>query len=103
MRALDLGAGDGRNAIWLAGRGWKVTAVGFSQVALDRGQARAEASGVEVEWQLADLLQCAPAADGQPAGPAATVARSSVIAGSAPGPSTRTSAVCSAPSASRTR
>ena len=42
-RALDLGAGDGRNAIWLAEHGWKVTAVDFSQVALDRARSRAAA------------------------------------------------------------
>jgi len=61
-RALDLGAGDGRNAIWLAIQGWQVTAVDFSQVALDRGRALATASGVRVEWQLADLLEWAPGA-----------------------------------------
>ena len=61
-RALDLGAGDGRNAIWLAERGWKVTAVDFSQVALERGRSRAEAGGVTVDWQLADLLEWSPEA-----------------------------------------
>lgn len=40
--AVDLGAGEGRNAIWLACEGWKVTAVDFSQVALDRARALAE-------------------------------------------------------------
>ena len=59
-RALDLGAGDGRNAVWLASRGWDVTAVDFSQVALDRGLARADAAGVHVEWKLADLLEWTP-------------------------------------------
>ena len=59
-RALDLGAGDGRNAVWLAGRGWDVTAVDFSQVAIDRGMARAAAAGVHVEWELADLLEWNP-------------------------------------------
>lgn len=61
-RALDLGAGDGRNAVWLASQGWQVTAVDFSQVALDRGRGRATASGVEVEWQLANLLEWSPGA-----------------------------------------
>ena len=37
-RALDLAAGEGRNAIWLARRGWAVTAVDFSRVALDKGR-----------------------------------------------------------------
>ena len=59
-RALDLGAGDGRNAIWLASHGWQVTAVDFSQVALDRGRGLATVSGVRVEWQLADLLDWSP-------------------------------------------
>ena len=35
-RVLDLAAGEGRNALWLAERGWQVTAVDFSQVAVDR-------------------------------------------------------------------
>ena len=51
-RALDLAAGEGRNAIWLARRGWHVTAVDFSQVALDKG--RTLAGDVEVEWICAD-------------------------------------------------
>ena len=60
--ALDLGAGDGRNAVWLANQGWQVTAVDFSQVALDRGRALATARGVRVEWRLADLLEWKPGA-----------------------------------------
>jgi SAM-dependent methyltransferase len=60
--ALDLGAGDGRNAVWLAGRGWRVTAVDFSTVALDRGRALAASVGVEVDWSLADLLEWIPPA-----------------------------------------
>ncbi len=59
-RALDLGTGDGRNAVWLAGRGWRVTAVDFSRVALDRGRALAGARGLDIEWQLADLLEWSP-------------------------------------------
>jgi SAM-dependent methyltransferase len=51
-RALDLAAGEGRNAIWLAGRGWQVTAVDFSQVALDKG--RRLAGDTEVRWVCAD-------------------------------------------------
>ena len=59
-RAIDLGAGDGRNAVWLARRGWAVTAVDFSQVALGRGRALAAAAGVQVDWELADLLEWTP-------------------------------------------
>jgi SAM-dependent methyltransferase len=51
-RALDLAAGEGRNAIWLAQRGWDVTAVDFSQVALDKG--RTLAGDVDVDWVCAD-------------------------------------------------
>ncbi|MEI8333574.1 MAG: class I SAM-dependent methyltransferase [Chloroflexota bacterium] len=58
--ALDLGAGDGRNAVWLAQQGWHVTAVDFSQVALDRGRALAEREGVDVDWVRADLLAWTP-------------------------------------------
>ncbi len=59
-RALDLAAGDGRNAIWLAARGWDVTAVDFSAVALERAAASADAAGVAVRWVNADLLEWRP-------------------------------------------
>ena len=59
-RALDLGTGDGRNAVWLASRGWHVTAVDFSRVGLDRARALAAANGVDVEWHLADLVEWSP-------------------------------------------
>ena len=62
-RALDLGAGEGRNAIWLAERGWRVTAVDFSDIALQKARRLAEARGVHVEWIEADLRTYAPAAD----------------------------------------
>ena len=61
-QALDLGAGDGRNAVWLAGHGWRVTAVDFSVVALDRGRALATTVGVDVDWQCEDLLAWTPPA-----------------------------------------
>lgn len=61
-RALDLGTGDGRNAVWLAARGWDVTAVDFSRVALDRGRSLAERAGVAVDWVQVDLLARAPPA-----------------------------------------
>ena len=54
-RALDLGTGEGRNAVWLAERGWQVTAVDFSSVALDKGRGLAQARGVGVDWVLGDL------------------------------------------------
>ena len=52
--AVDLGAGEGRNALWLASLGWEVTAVDFSAVGLETGKARAAELGVEVEWVTAD-------------------------------------------------
>lgn len=51
-RAVDLAAGEGRNALWLAGRGWDVTAVDFSRVALEKG--RRLAGDTHVEWVCAD-------------------------------------------------
>jgi SAM-dependent methyltransferase len=59
-RALDLGAGEGRNAVWLAERGWRVTAVDFSPVALDKARGLARARGVAVDWVLADLREYRP-------------------------------------------
>ena len=41
-KALDIAAGEGRNALWLASRGWHVTAVDFSTVALQRARSLAE-------------------------------------------------------------
>ena len=61
-RALDLGTGDGRNAVWLARAGWVVTAVDFSAVALDRARGLADRAGVHVDWQLRDLLAWTPRA-----------------------------------------
>jgi 2-polyprenyl-3-methyl-5-hydroxy-6-metoxy-1,4-benzoquinol methylase len=61
-RALDLGAGEGRTTLWLAERGWAVTAVDFSDVALDRGRQRVEAldTAGPVEWVCADLSDFDP-------------------------------------------
>ena len=61
-RALDLGAGEGRTTLWLADRGWTVTAVDFSDVAIERGRERAEVAGVgdSIEWVCADLSDYSP-------------------------------------------
>ena len=59
-RAVDLAAGEGRNAIWLARRGWQVTAVDFSQVALDKGARLAAEAGIEVTWVCADATTWQP-------------------------------------------
>ncbi len=54
-RAVDLACGEGRNALWLAQQGWRVTAVDFSEVAVERGRAVAADLGLELDWQVADL------------------------------------------------
>jgi len=59
-RALDLGTGEGRNAIWLAERGWRVTGVDFSAVGLEKAKRLAEARGVSAEWIRADLTDFQP-------------------------------------------
>ena len=53
-RALDVGAGEGRNSIWLAKNGWTVTAVDISDVGLERAGSRAAEEGVELELVVAD-------------------------------------------------
>ncbi|MGW4384876.1 methyltransferase domain-containing protein [Kitasatospora sp. NPDC004531] len=60
--ALDLGCGEGGDAIWLAQQGWQVTAVDISQVALDRAAARAAAAGVSdrISWRRTDLAHAFP-------------------------------------------
>jgi SAM-dependent methyltransferase len=60
-RALDLACGEGRNAVWLAGRGWDVTGVDFSAVGLRKAERLAASRGVHVDWVLADLLEYTPA------------------------------------------
>jgi SAM-dependent methyltransferase len=55
-RALDVGCGEGADAVWLAQRGWEVTALDVSQVALERGRHAAEDAGVEIEWVHAGLV-----------------------------------------------
>jgi SAM-dependent methyltransferase len=62
-RALDLAAGEGRNTVWLAERGWQVTAVDFSRVGLEKGRKLSAARGVDdgrVDWIVADLRDYEP-------------------------------------------
>ena len=59
-RALDLACGEGRNAVWLADRGWRVTGIDFSDVALAKAERLAQSRGVEVDWVLADVVEHAP-------------------------------------------
>ena len=61
---LDLGCGEGGDAIWLAQQGWHVVAVDVSQVALDRGAVHAADAGVpagSIEWQRHNLADSFPA------------------------------------------
>ena len=53
-RALDVGAGEGGDAVWLAEQGWSVTASDISQRALDRVDAEAKRRGLRVECHHAD-------------------------------------------------
>jgi SAM-dependent methyltransferase len=53
---LDLAAGEGRNAIWLADQGWEMTAVDFSETAIGRGRAITD----EVRWVVADIRTWEP-------------------------------------------
>jgi ubiquinone/menaquinone biosynthesis C-methylase UbiE len=55
-KALDLAAGEGRNALWLANRGFQVTAIDFSDIAIER--AREADTDSKVNWVVADVLSC---------------------------------------------
>lgn len=59
-RALDLGCGQGRNAVWLAQRGWQITAVDFSEVALAQARCLPRSRATSVEWVMADLREYEP-------------------------------------------
>ena len=58
-RALDLGCGEGADAVWLAERGWQVVATDISSVALERAEAHARTLGPEIadriSWRQADI------------------------------------------------
>jgi SAM-dependent methyltransferase len=56
-RALDVGCGEGADAIWLAQRGWTVTAIDVSEVAVRRAREASHPAGASVEWICGDVLQ----------------------------------------------
>jgi cyclopropane fatty-acyl-phospholipid synthase-like methyltransferase len=62
-RALDVGCGEGADALWLAERGWRVTAADISTTALERAAAHAAAAQLadRIDWIHADLRQQPPA------------------------------------------
>ena len=73
-RALDLAAGAGRHSVWLATRGWSVTAVDFSRAGLEKARQLSAAHGVggmggvggvggQVDWVIADLSDYTPPRD----------------------------------------
>jgi len=63
-RALDVGCGEGADAIWLASRGWDVSALDVSEVAIGRARAHALEAGVDVAWIQGGLLDAGLGDDG---------------------------------------
>ena len=61
-RALDVGCGEGGDVLWLAGRGWQVTGLDWSEVALARAAEHAAAAGLtdRVEWVRGDVDSWSP-------------------------------------------
>ena len=55
--ALEVGCGEGADAIWLAQQGWQVTAIDISKVALDRARKAADGAGVNVNWRESSIDQ----------------------------------------------
>lgn len=64
---LDLASGEGRNAVWLADRGWQVTAVDFSAVAMEKAKKLAsqhgEGTADRIHWVVEDVLSYVPTAE----------------------------------------
>jgi SAM-dependent methyltransferase len=58
--ALEIGCAEGADAAWLAARGWRVTAVDISDIALNRAREATPEFAGRIEWLCADLLQWVP-------------------------------------------
>lgn len=58
-RALDVGCGEGADAVWLAQHGWSVTGLDVSTVAVERAAAHARDAGVEATWVGTGLVEAA--------------------------------------------
>ena len=56
-RALDVGCGEGRNAIWLAEKGWEVTAIDFAEEGIGKAVRIADKKGLAVNWVVADVAE----------------------------------------------
>jgi SAM-dependent methyltransferase len=71
-RALDAGCGNGSETLWLAARGWRVTAVDFAAAALAHARSTAEAMGSDVadrvDWVEGDLGTWTPRRRSSPVG-----------------------------------
>lgn len=52
---LDVACGEGRNALWLAEKGWRMIGVDFSPVAIDKARRIADKRGLDVTWEVADV------------------------------------------------
>ena len=63
-RAVDLACGEGRNSIWLAEQGWKVTGVDFSPVGLAKAKRFADLWGVQVTWVESAVEEWTPPPEG---------------------------------------
>lgn len=63
-RALDIGSGEGADALWLARQGWRVTAVDIAATALEKARARAESvdpdAAARIDWQQHDITAWSP-------------------------------------------
>ncbi len=66
--ALDLGCGEGADAAWLAGQGWDVVGVDWSDVALDRARSALAEAGLAAQFVVADLTDAAALAALSPTG-----------------------------------
>ena len=62
-RALDVGCGEGADAIWLAELGWSVTAIDVAPTAVERGRTEAARRGLTIDWLAGDLLTDGPAGE----------------------------------------
>ncbi|MEM1335051.1 MAG: class I SAM-dependent methyltransferase [Actinomycetota bacterium] len=61
--ALDVGCGEGADAIWLAEQGWTVTATDIAPTAVARGRTEAERRSLDITWTAADLRAAPPAGE----------------------------------------
>jgi SAM-dependent methyltransferase len=59
-RCIDIACGEGRNAIWMAERGWRSEGSDFSRVALDKAARIAESRQVAVTWRCVDVVEDQP-------------------------------------------